>query len=87
MLILYSALSIPLALAMNGGRGPVVGMCGLFASYFNGLWTFGSMDGWMDGISRSVASSSSLACVCGAGLCAVSLIFIYFLLNYIRTWL
>jgi hypothetical protein len=68
VLILYSALSIPLALAMNGGRGPVVGMCGLFASYFNGLWTFGSMDGWMDGISRSVASSSSLACVCGAGL-------------------
>lgn len=65
VLILYSALSIPLALAMNGGRGPVVGMCGLFASYFNGLWTFGSMDGWMDGISRSVASSSSsLACVC-----------------------
>ena len=32
MVILYSALSIPLALAMNGGRGPVVGMCGLFAS-------------------------------------------------------
>jgi hypothetical protein len=63
VLILYSALSIPLALAMNGGRGPVVGMCGLFPSYFNGLWTFGSMDGWMDGISRSVASSS-LACVC-----------------------
>ena len=67
VLILYSALSIPLALAMNGGRGPVVGMCGLFASNFNGLWTFGSMDGWMDGISRSVASSSSsssLACAC-----------------------
>ena len=32
MVILYSALSIPLDLAMNGGRGPVVGMCGLFAS-------------------------------------------------------
>ena len=47
MVILYSALSIPLALAMNGGRGPVVGMCGLFPSYFNGQWTFGSMDGWM----------------------------------------
>ena len=46
MLILYSALSIPLALAMNGGRGPVVGMCGLFPSLLMDcvdVW----LDGWM----------------------------------------
>ena len=66
MVILYSALSIPLALAMNGGRGPVVGMCGLFASL---LMDCGRSARWMDGISRSVASSSSssLACVCVCG--------------------
>ena len=65
MVILYSALSIPLALAMDGGRGPVVGMWGLFLSL---LMDCGLLARWMDGISRSVAvsSSSSLACVCGA---------------------
>ena len=52
MVILYSALSIPLALAMNGGRGPVVGMCGLFASLLmdcgrSARWMDGWMDGWM----------------------------------------
>ena len=46
MVILYSALSIPLALAMNGGRGPVVGMCGLFASL---LMDCGRSARWMDG--------------------------------------
>lgn len=65
MLILYSALSIPLALAMNGGRGPVVGMCGLFPSLLMDcvdVW----LDGWM-GLADQLllpSSSSSLACVC-----------------------
>ena len=66
VVILYSARSIPLALAMDGGRGPVVGMCGLFLSL---LMDCGRLARWMDGISRSVASSSpspALACVCGA---------------------
>ena len=52
MVILYSALSIPLALAMNGGRGPVVGTCGLCASLLmdcgrSARWMDGWMDGWM----------------------------------------
>ena len=59
---------------MNGGRGPVVGMCGLFASYFNGLWTFGSMDGWM-GLADQLLLLLLLwlVCVCGARMVLVCL--------------
>ena len=47
-MILYSALSIPLALAMDGGRGPVVGTCGLFPSLLMDCRRLARwMDGWM----------------------------------------
>ena len=73
MVILYSALSIPLALAMmDGGRGPVVGTCGLFPSLLMDCRRLARWMGLADQL-LLLLLLRWLVCVCGARMVLVCL--------------